>query len=261
MADNRDLMAQEIDEELRRERLLKLWDQYGLYLLGAALVAVFAVWGWKAYENNRIQANQLASTQYLVALQDFATQRPDEAQKALDGLIAKAPAGYAALSRLRLAAYDAAAGNTLDASAAYDQIAKDASVDPMLQDFARLQIAMLKFETLPFSELRNQLSPLANDRSPWRFSARELLGMGAAMAGLSEEARTHFQRLLSDSTTPQGVAERARVMLAMLDDASRGGGSAAAAEKAAPAADGTPGAPSKLLPGWENTFPLSGTGK
>jgi hypothetical protein len=235
MADIRDAMAREIDEELRREQLLKLWDRYGTYLLAAAVAVVLAVGGWKYYESMQIQANQAASTQYIIALRDFATKQPDDAQKALDGVIAGGPRGYAALARLRLAGYDAAAGNTLDAAATYDQIAKDQSVDPILQDFARLQIAMLKFDTITFPELRNQLSPLANDKSPWRYSARELLGMGAAKAGLPEEARSHYQRLVEDRTTPQGIAERARVMLAVLEEAGRA--------KEATAAGATPAGP------------------
>ena len=32
MVDQRDSLAREIDEELRREQLLKLWEQYGTYI-------------------------------------------------------------------------------------------------------------------------------------------------------------------------------------------------------------------------------------
>ena len=89
---------------------------------------------------------------------------------------------------------------------------------------------MLKFDTITFPELRNQLSPLANDRSPWRYSARELLGIGAAKAGLPEEARSHFQRLLSDRAAPPGVTERARMMVALLDEGALAQGAPAATE-------------------------------
>ena len=230
----RDLMAREIDEELRREQLLKLWDKYGTYVLAAVLLMILGVGGWKYYQGRVLQANQTASTQYLVALTEFGAKRTSEAQKTLEDLVPNAPAGYAVLARLRLAANDGAEGNTLDAVAAYDRIAKDESVDPILQDFARLQIAMLKFDTITFPELRNQLSPLANDRSPWRYSARELLGMGAAKAGLPDEARSHFQRLLSDRAAPPGVTERARVMVALLDEEMRAKAATADGDKAAP---------------------------
>src|SRR5688572_29560293 len=117
--DTRDLMAREIDEELRREQLLKLWDKYGTLVLGAALVVILAVGGWKYYQHRKTQANEAASTQYIIALGDFAAKRTDEAQKRLENLVPTAPPGYAALARIRLAASDETAGNTLDALSAY----------------------------------------------------------------------------------------------------------------------------------------------
>jgi hypothetical protein len=209
-------MSREIEEELRRERLLKLWDAYGTYIVAAAVLLVLGVAGWQYYGHRQARANEAASTQYIIALTDFAAKRSYDAQKALEDLLVKAPSGYATLARLRLAAYDGAEGNAADALAGYDQIAKDKSADPLLADFARLQSAMLKFDKANFTELRNQLSQLATDRSPWRHSARELLGLGAAKAGRPEEAKNYFQRLLNDRGTPQGIAERARVMMAVL---------------------------------------------
>lgn len=236
-------MAREIEEELRRERLFKLWDTYGTYILAAVVLVIAGVGGWKYYEYRQARANEVASTRYLVALRDFAAKKPYAAQKALEDLLAKAPAGYAALARLRLAAYDGTEGDRAYALAAYEEIAKDGSVDPILQDLARLRSAMLKFDSASFTELKNQLSPLATDRSPWRYSARELLGLGAARAGRSGEARNHFQRLLADRTTPPGISERAKVMMAVLAEAEGGNAALPATEK--------PETPPKLLPSLE----------
>src|SRR5262245_59175149 len=232
MADEpHDSMSREIEEELRRERLLKLWDQYGVYVIGAVVAVVVGVGGWQYFQHQRVRANETASTKYVIALTDLSGKRTFEGQKSLEELAAQAPAGYATLARLRLAASDAAEGNAAEAVAAYDQIAKDKSIDPLLADLARLQSAMLKFDSASFTELRNQLSPLATDKSPWRYSARELLGMGAAKAGRPEEARTYFQRLLGDSATPLGILARARVMVALLDEQERANIAPAATEK------------------------------
>ena len=57
MAEPTDMLAREIDEELRRERLLKFWDQYGTYILAMALAVVVGVGGYKFYESRRAQAN------------------------------------------------------------------------------------------------------------------------------------------------------------------------------------------------------------
>ena len=40
----------EVDEEVRRERLKQLWDQYGLYFLVLAVLVVAGIGGWRAYE-------------------------------------------------------------------------------------------------------------------------------------------------------------------------------------------------------------------
>jgi hypothetical protein len=236
-----DMMAREIEEELRREQLLKLWDTYGVYVLGAVLAVVIGIAGWKYYEHQRAEANESASTQFIFALNDLGSKRVLDGQKGLEELVANAPTGYAALARLRLAAQQGGEGNVLDALTAYQGVARDETVDPMLRDYAVLQIAMLKFDTAHFSELRNQITSLTGDRNPWRHSARELLGMGAMKAGLGPEARSHFGRLLADGSTPPSIAERARMMVALLDEAD----STKGAPKTAPGAEQKPETPSK----------------
>jgi hypothetical protein len=236
MAEPTDMLAREIDEELRRERLLRLWDKYGTYILAVALAVVLGVGGYKFYESRRAQANEAASTRYIIALRDFALNKPAEAQKVLEELAANAPSGYATLSRLRLAAYDQSAGNEAEAIAAYEDIAKDSSVDPILADYARLQIAMLKLDTADFTDLKNRLTSLSADKNPWRFSARELLGLAAYNAGRIAEARNHFQRLVADRTAPPGISERARIMLAVLAETEQASAQPPATEKPEPSA-------------------------
>ena len=219
MADIKDTMAREIEEELRRERLLQLWDKYGTYVLGAAVAIVVGVLGYQYFESRRAAAAEAASIQYIVALRDFAYSKPAEAQKSLENLLVTAPSGYVALARLRLAASEQSAGNLAEAVAAYDDVAKDSSVDSILADYARLQAAMLKLDTASFTDVKNRLTPLAGDRNPWRHSAREFLGMAAYKAGRQAEARNYFQRLVADRSTPPGIVERARIMISMLSEA------------------------------------------
>jgi hypothetical protein len=234
MADEpKDMLAQEIDEELRRERLLKLWDQYGTYVLAGALAVVVGVGGWKFYENQQAAASEAASTRFIIALNAFAVKRPSDGQKALEELAASAPAGYAGLARLRLAAHEASEGNTAEAAKAYEEVARDSLVDPLLADFARLQGAMLKMDDGLFADVKNRLTPLAAERNPWRHSARELLGLAAYQAGRSAEARNYFQRLVADKSAPPGIAERAKVMLAVLTQEERDGKSVSATGPAA----------------------------
>ena len=40
----------EVDEEVRREQLKKLWDRYSIYLIAAAVLIVLAIAAWRGYE-------------------------------------------------------------------------------------------------------------------------------------------------------------------------------------------------------------------
>ena len=114
---------------------------------------------------------------------------------------------------------DREAGKTAQAAAAFEAIAKESGLDPLLADYAQLQAAMLRLDSASWTEMQNWLNDLAADGNAWRFSARELLGLAAQKAGKTDEARTQFQRLLGDRNTPPSIGERARIMLAMLTEA------------------------------------------
>ncbi len=217
MADEpKDMLAREIDEELRRERLLKLWDQYGTYILAAAVLVVGGVGGMKYYDYRQQTAAETASTQYIVALRDFALGKPDDGQKVLEKFIPSAPRGYATLARLRLAASERAGGNVDEALSIYGEVANNSAADSILADFARLQIASIKLDVGDFTDAKNRLTPLSTDKNAWRFTARELLGVVAYKSGRLPEARNHFQRLLSDPTTPPGISERVKVFMTVM---------------------------------------------
>ena len=93
---------------------------------------------------------------------------------------------------------------------------------------------MLKMDTGLFVDVRNCLNPLASDRNPWRYTARELLGIAAYKAGRSAEARNYFQRLAADRAAPPGVSERAKLMLAVLSQEDQATAPPSATEKSEP---------------------------
>ena len=218
MVDQRDSLAREVDEELRREQILKLWERYGTYVVVAAVLIIAGIGGFKYYEHRSTLAAEAAGARLAQASRELAQNKKAEAQKTLDELAASGPAGYATLARLRLAAADRDAGKIAEAAAAYEAIAKGGG-DPLLADYAQLQAAMLRLDDATWTDMQNRLNGIAGETNPWRYSARELLGLAAQKAGKAEEARSEFQRLLGDRNTPPSISERARIMMAMLTEA------------------------------------------
>ena len=188
-------------------------------MIAAAVLIIAGIGGYKYYEHRRATAAEAAGARLAIAAREAAQDKKAEAQKALEDIAKTAPTGYAVLARLRLAAAEREAGKTAEAAAAYEAIAKGSGVDALLADYAQLQAAMLRLDSANWTDMQNRLNALAADGNAWRFSARELLGLAAQKAGKIDEARTEFQRLLSDRGTPPSIAERARIMLAMLTEA------------------------------------------
>lgn len=202
----------EVDEELQREWINQIWEQYSGYILAAAVAIVLGVGAYKLIEGRRIAAAEAQGAQYVAGIKLLTEGKIAEGSQAL-AAIGKSSSGFGPVARLRLAAADAASGKTADAVAKYDAFSRERGVDPVLADFARLQTAMLTLDTAPLEDLRGKLTSLIVDTNPWRHNAREILGLAALKAGKTDEAKAQFEKLLGDQTVPAGMAERARIVM------------------------------------------------
>ena len=61
-------IIREVDEELRRERYMKLWERFGIYVVGAAILLVAAVAAWRGWEWYQARESLKSSAQYEEAL-------------------------------------------------------------------------------------------------------------------------------------------------------------------------------------------------
>ena len=95
---------QEVDEEVRREKLKKLWQRYGNFIIAACLLVVVAVGAWRGYEwwETKKAAENGAAFEQAVTLAESGKQQ--EAEAAFAKLATDGSAGYRVLARLREAA-------------------------------------------------------------------------------------------------------------------------------------------------------------
>lgn len=205
---------QEVEEDVRRERLMALWRRYGPYVIGAvvgALALTAGLQAWRAYERSAVEA---AATQYLAA--DTLAQTDAKAAAEQFAALGAGRSGYALLARFREADLRTRLGDRQAALALYDAIAAEAGRDDLLGSLATLKGAFLALDTTSRDDLEARLAPLITATGPWRHSAREILAFAALKAGDRETARTRFAALVDDSAAPPGVRGRAQDMLEAL---------------------------------------------
>lgn len=222
MVDKNDSLSREIDEELRREKLEKLWEQYGTYVLGAAAAIVIAVGGYQLYDQRKKSFAAENGARYDAAVTLLEQSKTDEAQKALSEVLASGHAGYASLAQLQLAGIHLKANRPQDALAVFEALATSPSADSDIKTFALLQAAALRLGQADFTELQNRLKPVAEGSTAWRFQARELLGTAAFKAGKFDDARSQLTPLLADPETPRAALDRIQLILAAMASADAG---------------------------------------
>jgi hypothetical protein len=222
MVDKNDSLSREIDEELRREKLEKLWEQYGTYVLGAAAALVLAVGGYQLYDQRKKSFAAENGARYDAAVTLLEQSKTDEAQKALSEVLASGHAGYASLAQLQLAGIHLKANRPQDALAVFEALATSPSADADIKTFALLQAAALRLGQADFTELQNRLKPVAEGSTAWRFQARELLGTAAFKAGKFDDARAQLTPLLADPETPRAALDRIQLILAAMASADAG---------------------------------------
>ena len=172
----------EVDEEVRREQLKKLWQRYGNYIIAGCLLVVVGIAGWRGYDwlEAKRAAESGAAFEQAVTLAESG--KPQEAEAAFAKLANDGTAGYRVLARLREAA-ELAQSDPKAAIKAYEEIAADRGAGQVMQDLATLRAGYLLVDQTSYADLRSRLEPLTGTGRAFRYSARELLALSAWTQG------------------------------------------------------------------------------
>ncbi len=202
----------EIEEDLRRERLRRLWDRFGGLIIALVVLIVVGAAGWSGYTYWQNQRAEEAGNAFLQASVLMEEGKYAEAEAAFNTLAQEAPAGYRTIARLR-AANAAAAQNPAAGIKALDALATDTRVDSLVRDMATLRAALLMVDTASLADVRSRVEGLINNPSaPVRNSAREVLALAQLRAGESTEAHKTATAITEDAEATPGLRSRAELI-------------------------------------------------
>jgi hypothetical protein len=213
---------QEVDEEIRREQLNKLWARYGNYLVALCVLIVVGVAAWRGYEWWQAKQAAVSGAAFEQAAALAEAGKVQEAEAAFAKLTTDGTPGYRVLAGMRQAA-ELARTDTKAAVAAYDRVAADKSAGPAVQDLAAIRAGLLLVDSAPYAELRSRLEPLTGEDRIFRHSARELLALSAFKSGDLAAAKQWTDLVMTDPQTPSGMRSRAEVLSQLISAASAKG--------------------------------------
>ena len=201
----------EVEEDVRRERIEKLWKAYGSYIIALLVLVFAAIGGWQLWQRHEEQERAKVAASFIAAQR---ISNPTAAASAFVDIARTAPKGYATVARLSEAAAMVASGQQASGIDLYKQIAQDDSGP--LGMVARLRAAWALADSGSRTQLEDLLKPLNQPGSAWRENAQEVLAYADYRAMDMKSALAKFSELAADPQAPDSARRRAEAMAAFL---------------------------------------------
>lgn len=192
----------EINDDLRREKLGKFWKENGPWIIGGAVGAVLltaALGFWREWEYRRDTA-ATAKLTHLVTAADMPK---------LEIFAKEGNKNHAMLARFAAASSYLERNEKDKAVALYDTIAKTSGIDRTWRDLARVLSISQRLDTGSPADLEKELAGLSDDKGTWRYTARELEALLAIKQGQVQRAVDILSKLAADPLTPTEARARA----------------------------------------------------
>ena len=216
MADEHDVLLREIDEDLKQERLFKLWKDYGNYAIAGVVAIVIGVAAFKGWQNYSLALRMEQGESFAAAQEEATKKHSDDALIALQNLTQEAGRGYAMLARFRTAALMGEKGNSSEAANIYATLADNGSIDKVYRELAVVLGALQELNNTERSnKLIERAKNMAKAEGVWRHNAREIEALAALANGKNTAANAIFKELSNTAGIPQGIRARAREMLSI----------------------------------------------
>ena len=210
-----DPVFREVDEELRRDRMRKLWRQGGPFVIAAAVLVVVGVAGYEGWTWWQKTQSAKSSDQFYAAAELADGTDIAGAQKGLDAVIAQTSGGYPMLAQFREAALLSQNGKTDEAVAAYDALASSLN-NTHLRELALILAGNLLIDKGDVDAVQQRVGGSLTPSSPLRNAAREVLGLVQYKAGKLDDAMGNFQAVLDDPLSTRDLRSRIQIYVLQL---------------------------------------------
>ena len=205
-------LEDEVNEELRRQQLKSIWDRFGVYIIGFAVLIILSVGGNEIINHLNNRLSQRESNAFDNALNLIENGNDSVG---LDQLIklTKGKTGYKGLALFRLSSESLTNGNYQEAVSYLKKASLDKTLTNNLRVFAKIKAGLILVDNGSFSEVDVLLKEVVENGGPFSFHAKEILALALIKNGRDLEAQEIFQEIANDASAPPVLARRAEIFL------------------------------------------------
>ncbi|QFT59445.1 hypothetical protein FIU94_11480 [Sulfitobacter sp. THAF37] len=207
-----DSFIDEVNEEVRRDRLYHLLRRYG-WIAALAIVLIVAGAAWNEYQKaqSRAQAEALGDAMLAALSNDEIAARAEQ----LSQIDPQSP-GAAAVLRLLTAAEQVEAGETAAAAATLEALATDGAAPQIYRQLANFKSLTLPDTDMSVEDRRQAFEAMAQPGNALRLLASEQLALLDIQQGQPDAAIARYQSILQDAEITSDLQQRALQVIVAL---------------------------------------------
>ena len=206
----------EVDEEVRRDRVIEFWKKYRYAIIALGVLVVAGTGAWRAIEHFRVEEADAAGAKYEAAGNCRATASRPRRWRLSRRSPRTAPKGYAEPRPPACRRRDRGQGSRRRRSRPtrrWSPIATSITTSRMSRICAPHGFGSTA--TIP-KEFEQKLRAARRAGLPYRNSIRELLGLAALKRNDFEAAGRWFDAIVADPQAPAGLRQRADAFLGLV---------------------------------------------
>ncbi|MGC3936430.1 hypothetical protein ACOTTU_01345 [Roseobacter sp. EG26] len=207
-----DSFIDEVNEEVRRDRLFVMLKRYGwIGILLVVLIVGGAAWNEYRKASIRAEAEALGDGMLAALAQGTSAERAQELEQ-----LAPQNAAAKAIVAMLTASEAEQAEDAATAVAQLNAIAVDGEVPQIYRQIASFKALTLQAGTLDANTRRQQFEALSNAGSPLRLLATEQIALIDVSEGKTDAALERYQGILQDAGVTSDLQQRALQVIVAL---------------------------------------------
>ena len=203
-------VLRQVDEDLRKDRILILWKKYGIYIILFIVLLLVSVIGYQINKSLNISNNQKQVENYL-----NASNLPSENEivSSLSNLENSSNTFMRGLIRLKMANTLMSQGKKEQSQTILIQLMEDREVNKIINDAAGYFYLMSKLNEITKDELLVYFPDSQIDNSAFKYLFLELLALHDLFSGDFDQTKKSFQKIINDPAAPREIIIRSEKFL------------------------------------------------
>jgi len=198
-------ILRQVDEDLRKDRLLKIWSSYRIFIIGSILIILISLSGYQYYLSSTQSKNEAIVEQYVNSINSMDTSTSIEQLLKLNESDNPFIKGLAKLKRAELYFVTEKKEQAIEL---LESISTDKSLNQIIRDLALYKYLMIQLDSMDKDLFFEIIDSKDLNVSKFNYLFKELKALKYLIEGDQINSLEIFESILLDENSPMDLKTR-----------------------------------------------------